>query len=206
MFQGQSAELMVKLLESSYEQEFEGAYFALPAAGIEHTDLTLKYWKTGFTSLSEYTLTANDWLEIGDGNYVLKLPPTLLDTLGFFWFQLSGLLIQNYEAQYQVVPTPINYTVNPSICVVSANLIDITGEPAGQEEISFRIAKIPKSSGGALINVKRITARPDAFGNFSVQLIRGSEVVVEIPKAGINNKFTVPEQTSALLLDLLPPL
>ena len=53
---------------------------------------------------------------------------------------------------------------------------------------------------------ERIIVYPDAYGNFSVQLLRYAEVIVEIKRLGINYKFTVPNQATAPLLGLLPPI
>jgi hypothetical protein len=202
MYQGQSTEIIVKLLESEYE-----SIGGLPASGILHPDVTFKFWRVGDTAFQTHTITAQDFLELGDGFYVLKIPGAILNRVGQFFIQLSGLLIQNYEQSFQVEPLHPSVLLAPNLCVVSGNIIDITGSPAMPgESIEFRIAQTPKASGGALVNTQRILTHPDAYGSFSVQLIRGAVIVVEIKRAGINYQFTVPDQSTASLLDLLPPI
>ena len=202
MYQGQNAEIIVKLYESEYE-----SIGNLPASGILYADLTMKYWRTGDLLLQTHTLTSGDLVELGDGLYVLKIPGTLLTKIGTFFIQLSGLLIKDYEQSFQVEPVTPSVVLHPNVCVVSGNIIDITGAPTmPNESIEFRIAQVPRTSGGSLLNVQRIVTHPDAYGNFSVQLIRGAEIVVDIKRAGINYKFTVPDQETASLLDLLPPI
>lgn len=203
MFQGQDTEILVQLYESGYEDPF----MSIPASGIIYSDLTMAYWAQGMIAFDSFTLTSAMWTEIGDGLYILRIPGTLLQSFGQFALRLTGGLIRQYDALHVVYPVPAGFNASPNKCVVSGNIIDITGmAPQDGEEIVFRIAQIPKSVNGSLINYDRIKTRHDAYGNFSVSLIRELVVVIEMRKAGINYQFTVPDQATAALIDLLPPL
>ena len=61
-------------------------------------------------------------------------------------------------------------------------------------------------AGPSLIDGSLLRTTPDAFGNFSVVLLRGKKVIVEIERSGIKQTITVPEQATANLVDLLPPI
>lgn len=206
MYLGRSSEVVVTLFESNYEFGYEGNDL-IPAAGVLFSDLTMKFWRPGMVAYQTHVLTNADWIELGNGNYVLKIPAALLTAVGFFFVQLTGPHLRSFQQQYSVEPTPINFLQSPNVCIVHGNISDITGSPINpDDEIVFGLGIFPKSIQGSILNSKRIVSRPDAYGNFSIQLLCGIEARVEIKLSGINFKITVPNQPSAALLDLMPPL
>ena len=50
--------------------------------------------------------------------------------------------------------------------------------------------------------IKTVT---DAYGKFSVSLVRNAIVIVTIERAAVRNQVTIPDAPTADLLNLLPP-
>lgn len=204
MYLGRASEVVVLLHESNYEFGYEGD--TVGASGVVFSDITVKYWKPGLVALQELTITNADWIELGNGYYAIKIPASVLNTVGFFFLQISGPYLRVFSEQYSVEPTPVSFLQSPNLCIVHGNITDITGSALNpQDEIVFHIYLVPKSTQGSIINSNRIVTKPDVYGNFSIQLLRNIDVKIEIKVSGINFKFKVPDAPVAALLDLMPP-
>ena len=181
-----------------------------PVTGIVASVVTAKVLRTGDTAFAVKSLTQSvNWVEVGLGFYHLTLSPADLSALGPFVLLLSGTGFDSQVVQIDVNPVPLAITPAPGICVVSGNLIDIGGQPGDPAlmQITFKPVTIPSQVGGTSIVSANITKTiPDALGNFSVSLLQGQVVIVEIPRAGIRNQITIPLQSSATILSLLPSL
>lgn len=196
MFQGQTLQKIVKLTLSG-----------TPATGILYSAVTMNYWRSGDLTLTSTSILTANWLELGGGLYALTIPATVLNVLGSFYFNLSGVGFDLYEEQFQVVPTPLQMIAQNNECIITGNLVDVTGLPTlGTQQVIFRVAQLPNKIGASLLSSTRIITNPDAYGNFSVAFIQGATLIVEIPQAGISAQIVVPMQPSALLTDLLPPI
>lgn len=197
MYQGQNFEAFVLLKDS----------MGVPVSTLAYTDLTVRTWNTKQTVMQPLTLALADLVNLGSGMYVIKIDKSLYPNVGEFALEVKGSLIADTLQVYPVDPTPLSFLQSPSVCVVSGNIMEITGQASSnREEVSFRISKLPSSVSGSLVTSERMIVYPDAYGNFSVQLLRFSEIIVEIKRAGINYKFTVPNQATAPLLGLIPPI
>lgn len=189
MFQGQNYETIVQL----------GVEGVLPSSVV------MKIWKQGDTGFTLHILTSSSWTELVDGLYVLRISAETLNTLGGFAIYLTGpfepILIKEY-----VEPAPVGLLTTPDHCIISGNLSDLGGHPAQGHRIVFRLASFPKKSGSSLLVSDRLVTYADAQGNFSARLVRGSTVIIEVDQAGIKNQIEVPNQSTALLLDLLPSI
>lgn len=204
MYLGRTTEVVVSLTESNYEFGYEGDTAA--ASGVLFSEVTFKYWRQGMVALQSHPLLITDWIELGNGNYVLKIPGSLIAAIGFFHVDITGPGLRPYSKQFSVEPTPLSFLQAPNVCVITGNVSDITGSSLNpDDELVFRVSTVPRSIQGSILNAKRIVSKPDAYGNFSIQLIRGIDVNVEIKLSGINFKITVPDQAVANLLDLMPP-
>lgn len=197
MYQGQIYYAPVKLTLSG-----------TPVTGVLYSALTLKYWQAGQISFTTTAVLIANWTELGDGWYVLTLPATLTNTIGAFYFSLSGTGFDTYEnSTLTVEAPPVSTALTPTTCAVTGNVVDLGGLPGQGQRITFRIVSVPyKTVAGSLIAADRVNTTPDAYGNFSVALIYGATVIVEIESAGINHQIVIPSQSSATLLSLLPPI
>ncbi len=162
--------------------------------------------KSGATIFSVKTLAPTDWVELGYGVYVVKWSAVDMGVLGQFVFRLASTSIDPYVGIFDILPAPVGILANPLVCVVSGNIVDIGGQPSTQQQVSFRVSQLPAATGSSFIAGGYVTTSPDAYGNFSVALLQGKSVVVEIVQTGLKHVITVPAQATASLLDLLPPL
>lgn len=178
----------------------------VPVTGVAYNQVTVKYRKTGTYTLDTKTLAVTDWVEIGNGFYVIKWTASEMNSVGPFLVQITGATFDPYVEEFEVAPYPIGSIILPSTCVVVGNIVDLGARPDSRQRIKFRNVKYPAAYGGAVLSGAFIDTMPDVFGAFSVALIRGSTVIVEIEGAGLKQQFVVPDQDSANLLDLLPPI
>jgi len=179
----------------------------VPATGINYTQVLVKYKRFGDTAFSTRTLQNGDLIELGNGFYTLKWPATFTNTLGTFMYKMTSVLFDNFLYDtFDVDPQPLAFNVPPDICVVSGNVIDIGGNPAQNVRVSFRVPEFPLIVGTSIVDANRIYTVPDALGNFSVSLLQGQVVIVEVERTGIQVQVTIPMTSTATLASLLPPL
>jgi hypothetical protein len=177
-----------------------------PVTGVLFGSVIVKKRKTGAITFSTKVLVTADWVELGGGFYVLKWSTADMDTLGEFRYWISGGTFDDVTGAFDVIPAPIAIDVAAPKCIVTGNVVDIGGNPMSLEKIVCRPRNVPGVTGTSLIAAGIINTVADAFGNFAVELIRGAIVLVEIERAGIRHLITVPNQPTALILDLLPPI
>jgi hypothetical protein len=178
-------------------------------AGLAISDLLVQLRKTGETSFSTKALAVSDWVDLGDGFYALSFSEADTDTLGELFYRVTTSGYTDFDevtGKIDVEAPYVNALLTPQTCLVSGNITDLGGEPGTDSDITWRIAKTPSVSGESVVDGRLLRTRPDAFGNFSLPLLRGKKVVVDIPKAGLKHTITVPDQETANLVDLLPPI
>ena len=177
-----------------------------PVAGVPVGALTLKVWKPGETVFLPRTLAAPEWVEIGDGFYAILWTDDDMDTLGEFRFFLTGAPFDPVTGAFDVEPAPFETLASPAVCVISGNVFDLGGQPVQNVALVFRPLKLPSVINTSFVATGLIRATPDAYGNFSVALLRKASVLVELEPAGLRAQFTVPDQETALLVDVIPPI
>jgi hypothetical protein len=195
ILQGQPTDILVRLTLAS-----------VPVTGVLFNQVTMTLWKNGSTTFAARAIITTDWVEVGNGYYVLKMNASDSSQLGMMLFKLNGGLFDEYSKELFVEPAPIALLVSPQTCIVSGNTLDLTGQVMGGKQVIFAPTDAPMAYNTSVVNYSRIISYTDALGNFSVKLLRGAAVIVEIPEAGLRAQFTVPDQSTALLLDLLPPI
>lgn len=198
-------------MDAIVSQPFESNIFlslaGVPALGVEFSDVTVQYKKFLSDTLQAKTLTAEDWIELGSGFYVLKWSEAEMGTVGKFFYTLTGALFDNFlYDEFGVILPPPAAAVYPDRCVISGNLLDLNIQPALNTVITARIVKVPSSVNNALLTARIISTNPNHLGAFELVLPRNITAVIEIPEAGIRHQITVPDQATSTLLDLLPPL
>lgn len=199
-YQGQLAQVAIRLFDT----------LGVPVTGVLYSAVTAKIWKAGTLGFVPKTLASADWLELGYGIYIINFSPTDMNTLSTFAYYLTGAGFVPYWNTFDVTPAPLSLLANTPLCVVTGNVVDLGGQSFSDQNqnlvISFRIANVPQSVGGtSIVSSKLLTTTTDAFGNFSVAILQGAVVIVEIAPLGLRQKITIPATTSATLLSLLPP-
>lgn len=177
-----------------------------PATAIIFSAPVVKIRKANATAFTTKTLVVTDWVDLGAGYYALKWSAGDMNVLGAFLYEISGAGFDTIYGSFDVDPAPVAFSVSPPYCIVSGNIVDIGGDPMRLEQIVFRPQYVPAVTGPSLIAAGVIRTATDALGNFSVALIRGTKALVEIERAGIKYLIEIPEQPSATLLSLLPPI
>ena len=193
--QGQNFDIFVQLSQGG-----------TPVPDLTPADVLMRWWKPGATSVSVRPILPEEWVDLGGGDYVLKLPGADVDTLGMLFIRLTGSLFDIHERDFLVEPAPLAFLASANYCIVSGNTLDLSGRMLFGKEVVFRPVDAPNAVGPSIVNFERIITYTDALGNFSVRLLRGAKAIVEIKEAGLRAQFEVPDQSTALLLDLLPPI
>jgi hypothetical protein len=177
-----------------------------PVTGLLPGDVTVRIRKPG-GAFEVKALDGDNFQELESGLYLLIFSEEDMDTLGTFTYSANATTADYTWSSFQIVPQPIAISAAPGVCTVSGNIVDLGGSPGTSTKIQFHIGPVPSVAGGtSLITANILTTVPDAFGNFSVHLLRNKEVIVEIPEVGLKHQITVPDQESANILDLLPPI
>jgi len=104
---------------------------------------------------------------------------------------------------YKIVPYPSDL----NLCNVwgKVNDLGLTTENANRVEVVFE-AVLPEAAGPdpSIITRPEVVAKPDHLtGEFTVALARGAKVRVVCIEAGLDETFTVPDQPTAKLTDLI---
>jgi hypothetical protein len=115
----------------------------------------------------------------------------------------AGLFNQVF-GEFDVDPQPVSFLTPPDLCVVTGNITDIGGKPGIHRTVSFRPPEFPVIVGTTVVDADKVYTNPDYMGNFSVALIQGQTVLVEIDRTGIYTQITIPMAPTANLTDLLP--
>jgi len=174
-----------------------------PVTGLIETDLTLRFRKNG-GSFQEKTLTQDNFTELETGFYAINFESSEMNALGQFVFRITGGPIEPYVQTFDIVPVYLGAITPPNICVVSGNIIDLGGDPVWNSPVAFKIVDLPKVVDPSLVAGDFVKTITDVSGTFYVSLIRGATVVAEIPKTALRVQFTVPDQETANIVDLIP--
>ena len=177
----------------------------VPATDVLYSAVTVKYRKFGEAALTTRVLSTADWVEIGDGFYVLKWPASIMSEIGGFFYTLEGAGFDNFlYDEFSIEVVPIVMLGPPETCLVTGNVSDIEGS-ASTEIIRWQPYSLPVYGDGRVLSGETKSTRPDADGNFSFRALRGQEVLFEIPNSHIRYKILIPDAPSANIVDLLPP-
>jgi hypothetical protein len=182
----------------------------VPATGVPYTAITVAIKKQGQSSFTTKTLVSADWVELGNGLYSIVFSAIDTDTVGDFTFTIAGAAFDNQvfnEFTIEPAPAPGSPVPLPQQCIVSGNVANISALPPSREPLKI-VAYLPsfpaKYNGTILIGDSPYTFA-DAYGNFSLALVRNSTVIIEIKRAGIRAQITIPDAPTANITDLLPP-
>lgn len=190
----------------TWESNIHLALSGTPVTGVAFGDVTVSYRRAGDATLQTKILTVDDWVEVGNGLYVLDWGTDDMANVGPFYYQLSGGTFDPVQAEFDVVPAPIESLASPQTCLITGNIVDLGGEPGRQDDVIFRLAKRPSAVSGSFVLSDMVRTTPNAYGAFTVSLVRGVECVVTIERVGLRHQIIVPDQSEAQLIDILPPI
>jgi len=202
-YQGSTYETVVRLMNV-------GVYGPEPVLAVAAAHVSLTYRPTGtYEFLPKILVDDESWFEIGDGYYAIKWVSADLAAQGELFFILENAGYASFDTvtgKFDVLAAPLEMVSSPEVCVVTGSIVDLGGDPSQNLDISFKLSRAPSVIGGSFIEGKTIRTMPNAFGNFSVGLLRGKKALVEIEKAGVKITIDIPDQPTANLMDLIPPI
>jgi hypothetical protein len=177
-----------------------------PVTGILSAEVVLRYMRQNDAVMQSKTPASTDWVETTTpGVYSVLLSSDDTSQLGGLYVSAEAPTCRPFTQVFSVLPNSVA-SVQPGKCLIVGNIVDIGGNPERNVSVRFRIVKLPATVGNAVIGGDPIHTQPDAFGAFSALLIRGAVVLVEIPGAALKHQITVPDQETANLVDILPPI
>jgi len=198
---------MSAIKNQSFESNVYLTLAGVPALGLINTDITVNFKKFKSDTLTLKSVATGDFVELGDGFYVLKWLPTEMNVEGKFFYTLESTGFDNFLfEEFDIITAPLGAVSFPDKCIINGNIVDIGGNPDQDRLIEIRPVFFPGASGSSIISAKPVTSIPDALGNFSIALVRNQTVKIEIKTAGIRHQIDIPDQSTASLIDLLPPI
>ena len=195
IFQGQAIDIFISLKDTG-----------VPVPGLLYSDIILRWWRPGDVAVNLRAVTVLEWVDLTNGDYILKLNDVDTSILGILKLRLNGASFDQADLELMVSPSPIGFLATSATCIVMGNTKDLTGRLLVGKEVIFRPVDGPNAHGGSIVGFDRILTYTDALGNFSVNLLRETKAIVEIRDAALLQQFEVPDQGTAQLLDLLPPI
>lgn len=197
IYQGQAREIVVKLVDAGS-----------PVSGVAFDDIDVFIRKAGEIGFLTGVVLEEHWKEVGYGWYALSLSSEDTAFLGPLIIRISPdtTPFDLVEFQDDVDVAPLDLMASPQLCRLSGNVIDIGADPTWNVPVNFRIANPPATVDNSFIDVMPKTSYTDVYGNFTIFLLRGAQVVVGMDRTAIHHTITIPDQESALLKDLLPPI
>lgn len=180
----------------------------IPATTILYTDVSVSYLPAGASVVIPLTLTADQWLNLGNGVYSIQFPPTATVVVGDFTFFLSSDLFDNFIfGELTIEPVPATQeVVLPQQCIVTGTVLNMSALGPNRLQVRARGVGFPAKTGAFLLSGDEVWTWVDAYGNFSLPLIRNAIMMVEIERAGVRAQITVPDAPTASLISLLPPI
>lgn len=203
MYYNQDNQVIVQLYEENSMFGYEDNTVLIPAAGVLFSDIYIQFWNPGTAGLDAIAITETLWEEIDHGVYVLTLPKALTQVVGDFYLKITGPALRDFKRTLYVEHPPVTF-VKPDLCMVTGNVVDITGDPDNYaEEVQYRVVGGIVISGNSFVNNKFKSTNTDSYGNFILPLIKGVDVMIELKTSGFKKTITVPNLSTVNLKDLL---
>lgn len=101
--------------------------------------------------------------------------------------------------------TPLKRPVDTSgmLCIIEGYVCDLQGARVVDAEVRAILQQIPKDMNSAFLTKEPITVLSGPDGKFSISLLRGALVKIDINDVSFSRNITVPNKSFAMLSDLL---
>jgi hypothetical protein len=98
---------------------------------------------------------------------------------------------------------PVTAAARPALCAVTGTVLSTQGEPVGNVAVKATLVPLLNlGAGRAVDHTKIAVAYTNLQGDFELPLVRGGTFRLEIDAIGYDRKVTVPDQPSALFINL----
>ena len=176
----------------------------IPSATVLPANVLCSIKKSGQIGFSSKLLTIENWINLGGGYYNLKFSVEDMSRVGTFVYTLVGADFDNF-AYDEFVILAAEDTTTKDKCIVSGQFISLSGDTAKQIRVTARTVDFPAKTGDRIVSGDEVFTYLDFQGKFELPLLRGSTVIIEVPRAAIRNQVNIPDTATANLIDLLPP-
>lgn len=99
---------------------------------------------------------------------------------------------------------PLRTAISPDLCALYGSVLDINGQPDINKNVRVSILPNTVLTTGSKpgVSVDRIEMFTDSNGGFSIDLIRGLTIRLQIPSIGYDKKIAIPDASSVNFADL----
>lgn len=166
-------------------------------AGLTSTDVACHIKRAGATAWRPKELTPASWRDAGHGVYVLSLDPSDVDEVG-----LLVVLIAAAETKTPFPPTLRWFEViearyaggTPAIpkTTIVGHVVTLDERGKAKAQVTARVAQFPLVLGGAGICNDVVTVETNDDGFFSLTIVTGALVNIQIPAINFSRQFVVP--------------
>lgn len=136
--------------------------------------------------------------ELGGGFYEFFFSATELDTLGSFVVRVVGPNLRTLVTTNTVVPVTVTSTSPlspPDLATIFGFVHNTDGTPVVGTTVSARVLNLPLVYAGAessALATSLVVSKTDATGFFTLSLVVGTTVQINVPVAGYKKTLTVP--------------
>lgn len=117
------------------------------------------------------------------------------------YYSISTISSSGEESRRSPPIRPLTGTPGP-VCVVSGTISDAQGIYVEDAKVVATPLALPIFTFGAGLSKKPVVALTDAYGKFSLPLLQGTSVIMEVEETGYSRTFTVPSKDSIDIADL----
>lgn len=179
----------------------------LGATGILDTDVTLNVKKPESLVFEEVVLNTTNFKEAIDNYYNITIPLEIADQLGTYIFKVDETVGPSTQyLERECLPQPLSSTPAPGTCVVNGNVRNVTGGMSNYNNtiVTAQPLKLPAEVSGSLILGGKVKTYTDHDGYFSLPLVIGMTVIIEVPDAGVRFQTIIPDEATVRIEDLIP--
>lgn len=166
---------------------------------------------TGGTALAPMGITPRAIYEKSEDDLIATIPANPdPDTLVEYedpdgvcqdWYAVSSVSSTGAESAKTPYRQPMTYT--GEICVLEGIVTNLQGVRIADAEVSATLVKYPQEiHQSPQITLEPVTTLTGSDGRFSLALLQGALVKIEIPIVGFCRNITVPEKPCEFLTDL----
>lgn len=121
------------------------------------------------------------------------------------WYAVSTLSSHGEESRKSPYRQPV--TNSGQICVLEGIVTDLQGVRMPDAQVTATLVKFPhESEKASQISLDPITVLSGSDGRFSIPILQGALVQLDIPAVGFSRNITVPSKTYEFVTDILVDL
>ena len=121
------------------------------------------------------------------------------------WYSVSTVNSHGQESSKAPYKQPVTHT--GQVCVLEGIVTDLQGKRVADAEVTASLAKFPyESEKASQITLEPISTRTGSDGRFSLAVLQGALILLEIPAVAYSRDITVPSKPYEFITDILVDL